>query len=143
MNPLLIGPIVEVGKTIIERIFPDKEKQAAERAQAEMALAQLAQDGKLREMATQMSAIIAEAQSPDPWTSRARPSFMYVMFIMILMSIPMGILAAFKPDMAAAIATGMQAWLKAIPEELYTLFGVGYLGYAGTRMFEKVKGAAK
>lgn len=142
MSPLVL-PLLEIGKTMIERIFPDKEKQAQERAQAEMALAQLAQDGKLKEMATQMSAIIAEAQSPDPWTSRARPSFMYVMYVMILAGIPMGFLAAFKPDMAVAIANGMQAWLRAIPEELYTLFGVGYLGYAGTRMFEKVKGVAK
>lgn len=142
-NPLLIAPIAELGKTLIERLFPDKDKQASERAQAEMALAQMAQEGRLREMATEMSAIIAEAQSPDPWTSRARPSFMYVMYLMILAAIPMGILAAFKPDMAQAIAVGMRAWLSAIPEELYTLFGVGYLGYAGTRMFEKVKGVAK
>jgi hypothetical protein len=146
MNPLfapLVGGVLDIGKTLIERIFPDKEKQATERAQAEFALAQLAQEGKIKEMATEMSAIIAEAQSADPWTSRARPTFLYVIYVMILMGIPMGVLSAFKPEMAAAIATGMQLWLAAIPDELYTLFGVGYLGYAGTRMFEKVKGAAK
>jgi hypothetical protein len=146
MNPIvnmLAGPLLEMGATIIDRVFPDKEKQAAERAQAELALAQLAQDGKIKEMATSMSAIIAEAQSPDPWTSRARPSFMYVMYVMILMAIPMGVLAAFKPDLAVAIANGMKAWLNAIPEELYTLFGVGYLGYAGARMFEKRAGVSK
>lgn len=144
MNPLvnvLAGPLVEMGQTLIERIFPDKEKQAQERAQAELALAQLAQDGKLKEMATQMSAIVAEAQSPDPWTSRARPSFMYVMYVMILASIPMGVLYAFRPDIAAAVAAGAKAWLDAIPEEMWWLFGVGYLGYASTRMFEKRAGA--
>jgi hypothetical protein len=146
MNPLvtaLAGPLMQMGATIIDRIFPDKEKQATERAQAELAIAQLAQEGKLREMATEMSAIIAEAQSPDPWTSRARPSFLYVIYVMILAGIPMGILSAFKPDMAQAIAAGMRAWLSAIPSDLYTLFGVGYLGYAGTRMFEKRAGATK
>lgn len=143
LNPLLIGPIADLANNLIDRIFPDKEKQASERAQAELALAQMAQEGKLKEMATSMSAIIAEAQSNDPWTSRARPSFLYVIYLMILASIPMGILAAFRPDLATAIAGGMQAWLKAIPSELYTLFGVGYLGYAGARTWEKRKGATK
>lgn len=142
MNPLLIAPISELAKSLIDRIFPDKEKQSQERAQAELALASLAQEGKLKELTTQMSAIIAEAQSTDPWTSRARPSFMYVIYVMILMSIPMGILSAFNPAMAVAIANGMKAWLSAVPSELWTLFGVGYVGYTGARMFEKRKGVA-
>lgn len=141
--PMVMPSILEMGRTLIDRFFPDKEKQAAERARAELELAQLAQEGKLREMATAMSAIIAEAQSPDPWTSRARPSFLYVMYAMILMAIPMGVLSAFRPDIALAIAGGMKAWLSAIPSELYTLFGVGYLGYSGARMWEKRAGAAK
>jgi hypothetical protein len=140
---LLAKPLLDMGSTIIDRVFPDKVKQAAERAQAELALTQMVQDGRLKEMATSMSAIIAEAQSPDPWTSRARPSFLYVMYVMILMAIPMGVLSAFKPDLAVAIAAGMKAWLAAIPSELYTLFGVGYLGYAGARMFEKRVGVTK
>lgn len=142
MNPLLIGPVFELGGALIDRIFPDKVKQAAERAQAEMALAQLHQDGKVKEMATAMSAIIAEAQSADPWTSRARPSFLYVIYTMILMSIPMGVLSAFEPEIAQRIAAGMKAWLAAIPDELYVLFGAGYLGYAYSRSKDKATEAA-
>ena len=143
LNPLLIAPLVDVGKTLIERIFPDKEKQAAERSQAELALLQLHQEGKIKEMATTMSAIIAEAQSADPWTSRARPSFLYVIYAMILASIPMGVLSAFEPEIAQRIAEGMRAWLGAIPGELYALFGAGYLGYAHYRTAEKRDGATK
>ena len=142
MNPL-IAPLLNLGAGIIDRVFPDKVKQASERAQAEMALAQLHQDGKIKEMATAMSAIIAEAQSPDPWTSRARPSFLYVIYVMILMSIPMGVLSAFEPEMAQRIAAGMKAWLAAIPDELYVLFGAGYLGYAYTRTKDKALGVAR
>ena len=87
--------------------------------------------------------ILAEASSTDPWTSRARPSFLYVIYVMILMSIPMGVLSAFEPQMADAIASGMQKWLEAIPEDLYVLFGIGYVGYAGARTWEKRKGAAR
>lgn len=146
MSPLvvpLIGPLMEMGKTVIDRIWPDKDKSAAERAQAELAIAQLAQEGKIKEMATSMSAIIAEAQSEDPWTSRARPSFLYVMYIMILFSLPMGVLSAFKPELATAIANGAKAWLGAIPSEMWWLFGTGYLGYAVTREFGKGRKANK
>lgn len=142
MNPtLLIAPVSELLGKLVDRLFPDKEKQASERAQAELALSQLVQDGSLKELTIQMSAILAEAQSPDPWTSRARPSFLYVMYIMILAGIPMGILYAFNPSMAMNIGAGLKMWLTAIPDSLYTLFGVGYIGYAGSRMFEKRAGA--
>lgn len=141
MNPLIIGPLFDLGKSIIDRIFPDKEKQAQERAQAELALAQLQQDGTLKMLGVQMSAIVAEAQSPDPWTSRARPSFLYVMYVLILWSIPMGVLSAFRPDMAAAISKGMTGYLASIPDSLYALFGTGYLGYAAARQWGKNKGA--
>lgn len=143
MNPLLIAPIFDIGKTIIDRVFPDKDKQAQERAQAELALATLQQDGTLKLLTAQMSAIIAEAQSADPWTSRSRPSFLYVMYLLILWSIPMGILSAFRPDMATAIAGGMTSYLAAIPEPLYVLFGTGYLGYTAARQWGKAKGTDK
>lgn len=139
MNPLIIGGLFDIGKSLIGKLFPDP----AERAKAELELLTMQQSGELKELETRMSAILAEANSTDPWTSRARPSFMYVIYLMILTSIPMGILAAFKPDMAAAIAAGMQAWLAAIPEDLYVLFGIGYVGYAGARTLEKRMGAAK
>lgn len=131
-----------VGSKIIDKIWPDKTAQAAERAQAELALLQVQNDQEIKEMTAGLSAVIAEAQSADPWTSRARPSFMYVIYVMILMGIPMGLLAAFKPEMANAVAQGLKMWLSAIPDSLWTLFGVGYVGYTGARMVEKAKGVA-
>lgn len=140
MNLALLGPISNLVEKLVDRLFPDKIKQAAERANAEFTMAQLLQEGHIKEMATQMSAILAEANSSDPWTSRARPSFLYVMYIMILAGIPMGVLYVFNPAAAMGIAAGLKMWLEAIPDSLYTLFGVGYLGYAGARMWEKGKG---
>jgi hypothetical protein len=129
--------IFNFGGKLIDKIWPDKTAQEAERAKAQLALIQLQQDGEFRILQTQMSAILAEAQSADPWTSRARPTFMYVIYIMIIMGIPMGFLSAFKPEIALAVANGMKQWLNAIPDSLYTLFGVGYLGYAGARSWDK------
>jgi len=143
MNPLMIGPLFEMGKGLIDRLFPDKVAQAAERSKAEAELFTLQQNGKIAETAQQLSAIIAEAQSADPWTSRARPSFMYVIYIVILLGIPMGVLSAFKPEIATQVASGFSAWLGAVPDSLWALFGAGYLGYTGARTWEKGKGAAK
>ena len=67
--------------------------------------------------------------------------FLYVIYIMLLSSIPMGIIYAINPAISANIVTGFQAWLKAIPNELYALFGAGYLGYGTFRTIGKVKGA--
>lgn len=139
MNPLLIGGIFDIGGKLLDKFFPDPE----ERARKQFELLQMQQTGELKELETRMSAILAEASSTDPWTSRARPSFLYVIYVMILMSIPMGVLSAFEPQMADAIASGMQKWLAAIPEDLYVLFGVGYVGYSGARMLEKRKGTAR
>lgn len=142
MNPLLLGPLLDIGKGIIDRLFPDKVAQAEQRAAAELALFKMQQDGKLAEGAQQLSVILAEAQSADPWTSRARPSFLYVVYILILASLPMGILAAFSPETAVRIAEGMKAWLAAIPPEIIELFKWVMLGYIAGRSVEKVKGAA-
>lgn len=76
----------------------------------------------------------------DPWVSRARPTFLYVMYVLLLWSIPMGIVAAIDPPLAAAMARGMGAYLSAIPEPLYALFGTGYLGYTAARAWGKAKG---
>lgn len=121
--------VLDVGGKLLDKFFPDP----TEKAKAAIELQKLAQDGKLGEIQTQMSAILAEANSADPWTSRARPSFLYVMYIMILAAIPMGIISAFRPELATAISAGMRAWLSSVPVELWTVFGIGYTGYTVAR----------
>jgi hypothetical protein len=55
----------------------------------------------------------------------------------------MGLVAAVRPEMATAISAGMTAYLNALPEPLYALFGTGYLGYTAARQWGKVKGVDK
>lgn len=134
----VLGPAFEFGTKLIDKLFTsDTEKKAAQ-----LQLLQLAQSGELETMKIQMSAIIAEAQSSDKWTSRARPMFLYMCYVLILSAVPMGIVAAFDPGRATAISAGFESWLKAIPGELYALMGAGYLGYSGLRTREKEKGVA-
>jgi hypothetical protein len=139
MTPLALSGLFSIGEKLIDKLFTSDE----DKAKAHLELLRLQQSGELELLKTQLSAIVAEAQSLDPWTSRARPSFMYVMYVLILASIPMGILAAFKPDVADAITKGMTGYLAAIPEPLYVLFGTGYLGYTAARQWGKAKGTDK
>ena len=138
-SSLIVGGVVDLLGKGLDRIFPDK----VEREKAKLALFQAQQDGQLKELEVSMSAIIAEANSSDPWTSRARPSFMYVMYLLLLSAIPMGFLFAFDPGTAAGVTEGFKDWLGALPDELWWLFGAGYLGYTGARTFEKGKGMVK
>lgn len=131
----LIGPLT----SIIDKVLPDKD--ARDRAKLELLKLQGTQEMEL--LQTRLSAIVAEAGSRDPWTSRARPSFLYVMYAIILWSLPMGLISAFSPGRAAAIAAGISAYLNGLPEPLYALFGTGYLGYSAMRQWGKVTGADK
>jgi len=131
----LIGPL----SSIIDKIIPDK----AEREKAKLELIRLQGSQEMESIQARLSAIVAEAHSPDPWTSRARPSFLYVMYVMILWAIPMGLLAALRPQVAQDIAAGMNAYLGGLPEPLYALFGTGYLGYTVARQWGKAKGVEK
>lgn len=128
----LIGPV----SSIIDKIIPDKEA----RAKAKLELIKLEGSHEMNLIEARLQAIVAEANSQDPWTSRARPSFLYIMYIMILWSLPMGVLAAFNPSAATDIARGINTYLNGLPEPLYALFGTGYLGYTAARQWGKVKG---
>lgn len=131
----IVGPIA----ALLDKLIPDPKA----RDEAKLKLLELQGSQEMEATRTQISAIMAEAQSADPWTSRARPSFLYVMYTLLLWAIPMGLIAAVQPQMAKDIAAGMNAYLNGIPEPLYALFGTGYLGYTVARQWGKAKGIDK
>lgn len=131
----IIGPVAG----LIDKIIHDPKARDA----AKLELINLQGSLEMESLHTQFLAVLAETQSPDPWTSRARPSFLYVMYAMILWAIPMGLIAAVHPEAAAHIAAGMNAYLNGLPEPLYALFGTGYLGYTLARQWGKGKGVEK
>jgi hypothetical protein len=127
----IIGPVAG----LIDKIIPDPQAREA----AKLELLRMEGTQELERIKAQMAGVLAEAGSADPWTSRARPSFLYVMYALLLWSIPMGLIAAIRPATAEAIAKGMNAYLAGLPEPLYALFGTGYLGYTVAREWGKAK----
>ncbi len=131
----IIGPVAG----LLDKLIPDPKARDA----AKLELLRLQGDQSLDQLRVQVQAMTAEAGSADPWTSRARPSFLYVMYALLLWSIPMGLIAAVRPRMAHNIAAGMTAYLNGIPEPLYALFGTGYLGYTVARTWGKARGSER
>lgn len=139
MNPLLVGAVFDMGGKLLDKFFPDPTI----RAQKQLELLQMQQHGELKELETRMAAILAEANSTDPWTSRARPSFLYVFYAIILgMTIAAPVLGVFHPQAMELFFANVGKGFDAIPEEMWWTFTAGYLGYAGARTFEKRKGVA-
>ncbi|VFT12062.1 Protein of uncharacterised function (DUF3154) [Pseudomonas aeruginosa] len=81
-----------------------------------------------------LSAILAEANSADPWTSRARPTFLYVIYGVILLSVIGSIIGIWWPAEVFQAAENLSKLLNAVPESLWWLFGAGYLGYTGAKL---------
>ena len=125
--------------TAIDKIWPNPE----DKAKAEAVAMAAAADSAVKQLQAAQAVMLAEAQSADKWTSRARPSFLYVIYVLLLWSIPMGIIYAIHPETADHIIIGFQRTLAAIPDSYLQLFGVVMLGYTGSRTFEKVKGVSK
>lgn len=135
----LVGSVGTLAKDIREAIVG---KEITPELKVE--LEKKAMDMELAATNAQMEMIKAEASSADPWTSRARPTFMYVFyFILLLIGIVAPIIGIWYSAYMAVFFTNVALGFNAIPDSLYTLFGAGYLGYTGARMIEKKAGVSK
>lgn len=132
---MIWSALLPIVSGVLDKLIPDPVER--DKARAELLKAQ--QSGEFKELEARMEAIVMEAKSTDPWTSRARPSFLYVMYVLILGAIPMGFLHAFEPTLAANVVEGFGGWLGAIPAELWGMFTLGYLGYASNRSNDKAR----
>lgn len=134
----MLGEIVEIANKVIDKVgdlFPSQE--AKDKAKAR--LIELQQKGELADLEMAFEIVKAEAESNDKFVKRARPTFMYLFYLIIVFAIPMGIVAAVKPDVALALSEGMTAWWSSIPSELWWTFGVGFTGYTAFRSVDKAQ----
>lgn len=132
MNPLLLGPIFEIGKTLLDRFVPDPAAKAA----AEMELVKMAADGELKQVIAQLEINAREAAHPSIFVSGGRPLFMWI--------------GGFGFAYATIVQPILTWWarIKGWPEppdvnsELLWVVVTGLLGIGGLRSVEKVKGVA-
>lgn len=133
MNPLILAPVLEIGKSLLERFFPDP----AEKAKAEMDMMVLLQTQDLQRVLGQLEINAKEATNPSVWVSGWRPAAGW---------------AAVAGLAYSTIVHPLLSWvalIKGWPEPpaidtetlLYVLGGM--LGLGALRSVEKVKGATK
>lgn len=72
MSPLLLGPLLDFGSKVFDKVFPDPEKAN----EAKLKLLELAQKGELEELASRTSIIKAEASSEHWIVAAWRPILM-------------------------------------------------------------------
>ena len=137
MDPITIGGIFSIGGKLIDKLFLDP----TEKARAQLELLRLQQSGELEEVKVQLSAIMAEASSADPWTSRARPSFLYLFYVVVaFLVIVAPMFGVFFPLQMEQFFKNTASGFAAIPEPMWWTFTTGYLGYVGARQYGKTKG---
>jgi hypothetical protein len=132
MNPLLLGPVLEIGKRLIDNFFPDP----AQKAKAEMDMLVLLQTQDLQKVIGQLEINAAEAASPDPFTSRWRP--------FVGWCCGFGFLWAAIGQPVFIYVAAIKGWPAppAIDTEVLLYVLGGMLGLGTLRSVEKVKGAA-
>lgn len=133
MNPLLLGPVFELGKTLIDRWLPDPQKKA----EAELELFKMAQEGDLQKVLGQLEVNAKEAANPSLFVAGWRPGAGWA-----------GVVGL----MYAAIGNPLLSWLSSIKgwpmppvldtDVLLYILG-GMLGLGSLRSVEKIKGATK
>lgn len=138
LSGVIAREINTVGDLVLTRAV--KDPKAREKIRGDLAGALAVR----QEAATTEIARVAETGSvdPNPWTKKARPTFLYVVYIMIFGAIPFGALYGFAPDFSGRFVEGMSLFLKAIPDLAWYLFGSAYLGYSGLRSWDKKNGAS-
>ena len=118
-----------------------KEPISAEKA-AEISLK--IQELEISIETARISVMLAEASSSDKWTSRARPSFLYLFyFVLVALVIIAPFIGIFFPIGMSQFYVNVKVGFEAIPEPMWWVFCTGYLGYTAARQYGKVKGSDK
>lgn len=131
--------IIQAAFELIGKVIPDPQAKA----EAQRKLLEMEQSRELEAEKQRYSAIVAEAGSQDPWTSRARPSFMYVFYaLLIFLVIILPIIGLAEPTAMTAVLGNIKLGFAAIPEEMWWTFTAGYLGYTTARSYEKKSGVS-
>ena len=140
MNPLLLSGLFDLGKGLIDRLFPDPAAKAA----AQLELLKMQQAGELAQLAAetdlaklQIQTNIEEAKSTNWWVAGWRPAIGWVCGAGLAYAALVEPFARF----AAKVWFGYIGDFPVIDTDLTLQILMGMLGLGAMRSVEKVKGA--
>lgn len=132
MDP--VTALLEIGNTVIQRLFPDP----AQAAQAKLELVKLQQSGELAQITGQLEINKAEAASTSWFTSSWRPGIGWVCAIALFFQY----VARPLLQWYGIVSNHPLPTLPGIDDNLWQLM-LGMLGLGGLRTYEKTQGVAK
>ena len=139
MNPLFIAPILEIGKGIINRLFPDPAAAAA----AQLELLKMQQNGELALLASetdlaklQIQVNVEEAKSTNWFVAGWRPFVGWTCGAGLVYVAVLEPLARFT----AKVAFGYSGEFPSISTDITLQVLLGMLGLGAMRSVEKIKG---
>lgn len=133
MNPLLLGPIMEIGRTLLDRFFPDEEA----RRKAEADFLKLAMDGELKQVIAQLEINAREAMHPSVWVAGWRPGAGWMGVA------GLAYVTVLQPVLSWVAAVKGWPLPPGLDVDLLWAVLAGMLGIGGLRTFEKTKGVTK
>ena len=138
MNPLLLSGLFDLGKGLIDRLWPDPAQKAA----AQMELLKMQQSGDLAQLAAdtdlaklQIQTNIEEAKSTNWWVAGWRPAIGWVCGAGLAYAALIEPFARF----AAKVWFGYTGEFPVINSELTMQILMGMLGLGAMRSVEKLK----
>lgn len=133
MNPLILGPLLEVGRTLIERFFPDQEA----RRKAEADFLKMAYEGELKTVVAQLEINAKEAAHPSIFVAGWRPAIGWTCAAALAYSFVLHPFLVWYTS-SKGIAPPPQLDSSVLENVLW-----GMLGLGGLRTFEKTVGKTK
>lgn len=132
MNPLILAPVLEIGRSLLDRLFPDPTQKA--KAEADMLI--LLQTHELQKVIAQLEVNAQEAANPNLMVAGWRP--------FVGWCCGLGFLWATIGHPVCAWIAASKGWPLPPAIDTETLLYVlgGMLGLGTLRTVEKVKGAA-
>jgi hypothetical protein len=133
MNPLILGPLFEMGRTLVERFVPDPEKKR----EAEAEFLRMAAEGELKQVIAQLEINAREATHASVFVAGWRPAFGWCGAL--------GFLYATIIQPLLAWGAAVKGWPAppALNLDLLWVVVTGLLGIGRLRTFEKTKGVTK
>lgn len=134
MNPLILGPILDVAGKVFDRLFPDKEKAEA----AKLELLREAGTQEFQLALEQVKVNLEEAKSTNWFVAGGRP------FVMWTCGVALAYATIFEPlaRFVAKVAFGYIGEFPVIDTTLTMQVLLGLLGLGYMRTREKEKGVA-
>lgn len=143
MTPAIIAALLALGTDLVDRFFPNKETQAAERANATMQMQELVMKAQAAitaalaaSDASQSAVNLADAQSSDKFKSWARPAAIWVCVF--------GLAYQFLVWPVLTWGCANFHWIAPpqLPGDALNVLLYGLLGLGAYRSFDKFKGTA-